>query len=150
MTSPTDSSFWLRELPESSPDFPLWECGVKLDDYRTCRLVFTIKEDGRPFALRFTVDVPAHSPVSVGAVDIRRMSPAQMLRDAMAVRHTWSGPDAELRATAEVYRAARDEKRDPVDAVARALGVGRTTASNRIRESRLKGYLAPRRARGQG
>jgi hypothetical protein len=107
----------------------------------------TRDEDGRPFHQSLLAEAPDDEhPVT--ALNVRAIPVRELVREAMAMRRVAEkGHADELRVAAEVHALATKAGEDPLRAVARALGVGRTTAANRVHDARQAGLLPPRRRR---
>jgi hypothetical protein len=112
-------------------------------------LLIDLDEDERPYLRQLTVRAEGDDGYQqVSSQDLRSIPVREVVRDVMAARRgDEGGLDAELRVTAEVHQLAAKAGEDPLMAVARALGLSRSTASNRIRDARIAGLLPwPRRS----
>jgi hypothetical protein len=131
----------VRARIENDPRFP----GIRLS------LVIDLDEDERPYLRTVTVAVDGDEDGDrqVTSQDLRSIPVRGVIRDVLAERRgDERGLDAELRVTAEVHQLAAKAGEDPLMAVARALGVSRSTAANRVRDARVAGLLPwPRRRR---
>ena len=110
-------------------------------------LTVQVQEDGRPSVRE--VRILSEDDRSVTATDIRAIPLGQLVSEAMAQR-AWSalGTEDTMRVVSMTYYFAALEGEDALAAVARRLGVSRTTAATRVREARAAGYLPARARKG--
>jgi hypothetical protein len=125
------------------PKDPSWFRARFEDDARfsvAVTLTVEVDEDeGRAFLQRLVIEAP-DARHQITAVDLRSVPPRELVKEALA---GWRGDGevGELETVAEIYQRAADDGRDALMAVARTLGIGRSTAGNRVREARAVGLL---------
>jgi hypothetical protein len=115
------------------------------DDERfdhTVVLTIGLDQNERSRLQQLLVKTDGHDQVT--ALDIRAIPVRELVREA-TLEWLGHGTETELHVAAEAHKRATKAGDDALLAVAQALGVGRSTAANRVREARLAGLLPERR-----